>query len=278
MSYKRIMVPLNGTDDPGQALKFAFDLGQRFEAEVIGLHAATETSAALPYMGESMSGALLDNMAAALDKEAAARQQAAQAALDEAGQAVSADAGARLKVVKGAEDDVLAHYGRLADLVVVARGASDTALSESPTMQAAIMNTGRPVLVAPPEQAASLGRNILVAWNGSAQAARALGAAMPLLRQADAVTLLQIDEGSGEGPPIADAVDYLAAHGCQAKAVTQPHGHGSIGDDLLLAAHNQRADLLVMGAYSHNRIRELVFGGATLEALLDATIPVLMIH
>ncbi|MBT3369742.1 MAG: universal stress protein [Rhodospirillaceae bacterium] len=276
MSYKRIMVPLNGMDDAGQALRLAFDLGQRFEAEVIGLHAATETSSALPYMGESMSGALLDNMVAALEKESAARQQAAQAALDEARQAVSGNG--QLMVRKGAEDDMLAQYGRLADLVVVARGASDTALSESPTMQAAIMNTGRPVLVAPPERAGTVARNIVVAWNGSAQAARALGAAMPLLSQADTVTLLQIDEGSGEGPPIEDAVDYLAAHGCQAKALTQPHGHGSIGDDLLLAAHNQGADLLVMGAYSHNRIRELVFGGATLEALLDATIPVLMIH
>jgi nucleotide-binding universal stress UspA family protein len=263
-------------DDAGQALRLAFDLGQRFEAEVIGLHAATETSSALPYMGESMSGALLDNMVAALEKESAARQQAAQAALDEARQAVSGNG--QLMVRKGAEDDMLAQYGRLADLVVVARGASDTALSESPTMQAAIMNTGRPVLVAPPERAGTVARNIVVAWNGSAQAARALGAAMPLLSQADTVTLLQIDEGSGEGPPIEDAVDYLAAHGCQAKALTQPHGHGSIGDDLLLAAHNQGADLLVMGAYSHNRIRELVFGGATLEALLDATIPVLMIH
>jgi len=276
VSYKRIMVPLNGMDDAGQALRLAFDLGQRFEAEVIGLHAATETSSALPYMGESMSGALLDNMVAALEKESAARQQAAQAALDEARQAVSGNG--QLMVRKGAEDDMLAQYGRLADLVVVARGASDTALSESPTMQAAIMNTGRPVLVAPPERAGTVARNIVVAWNGSAQAARALGAAMPLLSQADTVTLLQIDEGSGEGPPIEDAVDYLAAHGCQAKALTQPHGHGSIGDDLLLAAHNQGADLLVMGAYSHSRLREFVFGGVTRHVMETANLPVLMAH
>ena len=98
----------------------------------------------------------------------------------------------------------------------------------------------------------------------------------PVLRLPDGA--LAIDEGSGEEPPIEDAVDYLAAHGCRAKAVTQARGHGSIGDDLLLTAHNQGADLLVMGACSHNRIQELVFGGATLEALLDATILVLMIH
>mgnify|MGYP002725541848 CR=1 FL=1 len=276
MTYKRIMVPLNGMDDAGQALRLAFDIGQRFEAEVIGLHAAFETSGALPYMGESMSGALLDNMVAAMEKEASGRQKAAQAALDKAREAVSGRG--KLVVQRGVEEDVLAQHGRLADLLVVARGASDIALSESPTMQAAIMETGRPVLVAPPAPAETVGRNVLVAWNGSAQAARALGAAMPLLCQADAVTLVRIDEGSGEGPPIGDAVDYLAAHGCQAEAIFQASGHGSIGDALLLAAHKQAADLMVMGAYSHNRIRELVFGGATLEALLDATIPVLMVH
>ena len=271
MTYKRIMVPLNGMD-----LRLAFDIGQRFEAEVIGLHAAFETSGALPYMGESMSGALLDNMVAAMEKEASGRQKAAQAALDKAREAVSGRG--KLVVQRGVEEDVLAQHGRLADLLVVARGASDIALSESPTMQAAIMETGRPVLVAPPTPVETVGRNVLVAWNGSAQAARALGAAMPLLCQADAVTLVRIDEGSGEGPPIGDAVDYLAAHGCQAEAIFQASGHGSIGDALLLAAHKQAADLMVMGAYSHNRIRELVFGGATLEALLDATIPVLMVH
>jgi len=99
---------------------------------------------------------------------------------------------------------------------------------------------------------------------------------IPVLRLPDGA--LAIDEGSGEEPPIEDAVDYLAVHGSPANAVTQAHGHGSIGDDLLLAAHDQGADLWFMGACSHNPIRELVFGGATLEALLDATIPVLMIY
>ena len=98
----------------------------------------------------------------------------------------------------------------------------------------------------------------------------------PVLRLPDGA--VAIDEGSGEETPIEDAVDFLAAHGCRAKAVTQAHGHGWIGDNLLLAAHNQGTDLLVLGAYSHNRIRQLVFGGTTLEALLDTMIPVLRTH
>ena len=277
MSYKRIMVPVNGVDDAGHALGLAFDLGKRFGGEVMGIHAAAETSSILPYMGESMSGAMVENMITALDSAADAHLKAARAAFAAAQQASGSVAG-QLAVHRGLEDDVLTRHGRLADLVIVPRPASKTALSESPTMQAAIMDTGRPVLVAPPGQAKALGGKILVAWNGSPQAARALAAALPLLREAEAITLLHIEEGSGGAPTVEDAVEYLAAHGCLARAVSQPRGHHPVADALLLAAMNEGADLLVMGAYTHKRIRELIFGGATLEALLDATIPVLMAH
>lgn len=277
MSYKRIMVPVNGVDDAGHALDLAFGLGQRFDGEVVGLHAAAETTSVLPYMGESMSGALVEDMISAMDRAAEARLQAAQAAFAAAQQASGGVAG-QLAVHRGLEDDLVARHGRLADLVVVPRPASKTALSESPTMQAAILDTGRPVLVAPPGRTKTLGENILIAWNGTSQAARALAAAMPLLREAEAVTLLHIEEGAGGAPTAEAAVEYLAAHGCKAQAVSQSRGHHAVADALLLAAMNQGADLLVMGAYTHKRIRELIFGGATLEALLDATIPVLMAH
>lgn len=277
MSYKRIMVPVNGVDDVSHALALAFDLGKRFAGEVVGLHAAMETTTALPYMGEAMSGALVEDMISALDEAVESRLKAAQAVFTAAQQASGGCAG-QLTVHRGPEDDVVARQGRLADLVIVPRPASDTALSESPTMQAAIMDTGRPVLVAPPGKAKALGGKILVAWNGSPQAARALAAAMPLLREAKAITLLHIEEGGGEASTVEDAVEYLAAHGCVAQALSQSRGHHPVAEALLLAARDQGADLLVMGAYTHNRIRELIFGGATLEALLDATIPVLMVH
>ncbi len=277
MGYKRIMVPVNGVEDTAHALDLAFGLGKRFDGEVVGIHAAAETASVLPYMGESMSGALVGDMISALDNAAEARLQAAQAAFAAAQQASGGVAG-HLAVHRGLEDDLLARHGRLADLIVVPRPVSKIALSESPTMQAAIMDTGRPVLVAPPGQTKAVGGKILVAWNGSAQAARALAAAMPLLREAKAVTLLHLEEGSVEAPTVEDAVAYLAAHGCVAEAVSQSRGRHPVADALFLAAINQGADLLVMGAYTHKRIRELIFGGTTLEALLDATIPVLMAH
>ncbi len=274
MTYKRIMVPLNGADDPRHALWLAFEIAGRFDGQVTGLHAAMDTMASVPYMGESMSAALADNMISALDNAAEFRQQTAQRAFDEARKDFPGIAG-EVRVVRGREDEVLASHGRLADLVVVGRPDSETALSESHTMHAAIMETGRPVLVAPPARSKTFARNILAAWNGSTQAARALTAALPLMREAEAVTLLQIDEG--EEVSVQDAADYLAAHGCRAQGITQPRNQ-AVGGALLQAAFDEGADLLVMGAYTHNRIRQLIFGGATLDALLDATIPVLMAH
>ena len=276
MSYKRIMVPVNGVDDAGYALSLAFDIDGRLDGEVVGLHATPDTASTLPYLGESMSGALVENMISAMDSAAETHRQAAQAAFDKALQASNGGTG-HMDVHHGLEENVLAHYGRLADLIVVPRPPSETALSESPALQAAIMDTGRPVLVAPPGPVRPLGGKIMVAWNGSPQAARALAAALPLLHQAEAITLLSIAEDSEAGPTAQDAAEYLAAHGCQAQAVSQSRHH-PVGEELLLAAHKQKADLLVMGAYTHKRIRELIFGGATLEALLDATIPILMVH
>ncbi|MBT3334510.1 MAG: universal stress protein [Rhodospirillaceae bacterium] len=281
MTYKRIMVPLNGLDDPRHALAIAFDLGRRFEGEVVGMHAEVDTASSLPYMGESMSGALVETMIANMDNATGQRRNIAKAAFEAAQQAAGSEGKAGMGsfvVYQGQEDDLLAWHGRLADLVVVGRPEDASALNESPTIHAAIMETGRPVLVAPPGETKTLGRNIMIAWNGSPQAVRAIAAALPLLQEAEAITLLSIEEGGIDGPPAAEAVDYLAAHGCQAQAVALSKGHGTVGDTLLLAAHNEGADLMVMGAYTHNRIRQFIFGGATLEALLDATIPVLMAH
>ncbi len=274
MSYKRVLVPLNGEDDARAALWLAFETATRFDGQVIGLHAGLDSAQSVPYLGESVSAALADNMIAAMEGAAARQRENANRAFVEAKTKYPGTDG-EFQWVKGAEDAVLGSRGRLADLVVVPRPVDEMAMSESHTMQAAILQCGRPVLIAPPSEQGSFANNILVAWNGSAQAARALTAALPYLQKAGAVTLLQIQEG-GEST-VEDAVDYLAVHNCRAQGISQPRTE-AIGDALLKAAFNQGADLLVMGAYTHSRVRELIFGGATLDALLDATIPVLMAH
>ncbi|MDP6343416.1 MAG: universal stress protein [Alphaproteobacteria bacterium] len=277
MSYRSIMVPVNGIDDASVALALAFGLGQRFDGQVVAVHTAVDPGTSLPYLGEGMSGGVVEEMLAALDREAGQRAEAAHAAFDAAQQAAAEVAG-RFVVFTGREEDVVAERGRLADLVVTCRPAEESAIGESPTLHAAIMETGRPMLVAPPRPPKTLGASVVVAWNGSPQAARALGAALPLMQEAAAITLVSIDEGEPREPGPQDAAEYLAAHGHQSKVHIIEAGQLEVGEALLLEARAHGADLLVMGAYTHSRIRELILGGATQEALWGAEVPLLMAH
>ena len=143
------------------------------------------------------------------------------------------------------------------------------------TIDAALFDTGRPVLVAPPTAPTTVGSRILIAWNGSSQASRAVAFAMPFLEKAQEVT---IAVGGHEGHvPAASLAVYLERHGIRA-AVENFSVTGSIGKAILDRAGRLGADMIVMGAYGHSRLREMMLGGATREVLSAATLPVLMAH
>ncbi|HLH51863.1 MAG TPA: universal stress protein [Roseiarcus sp.] len=140
-----------------------------------------------------------------------------------------------------------------------------------------IMASGRPILIAPPVAKAEVGAAVMVGWKETPEAARALSAAMPILKYARRVILASVEDGA---PPAAarDLAGQLAWHGIRAETRLVPADGRSVAERLLAAALTARADLLVAGAYGHSRIRELIFGGVT-EALLDgADLPILLAH
>jgi len=143
--------------------------------------------------------------------------------------------------------------------------------------------SGRPILVVPyAGHFETVGRRVLVGWNATREAARAVNDAMPLLAAAEMVTVLTID--AREGPhghgelPGADISLHMARHGVKAGIERTVSADLSVGDVLLSRAADLGADLLVMGAYGHSRARELLLGGATRALLRSMTIPVLMSH
>jgi len=121
---------------------------------------------------------------------------------------------------------------------------------------------------------------VLVAWNGSREATRAVHDALPLLRRAEKVTVLSIDPDEDAEPrlPGADVSLHLARHGVTAQAATIAGTDVAVGDLLLSYAADHDIDLIVMGAYGHTRLREVVLGGATRTLLRHMTVPVLMSH
>lgn len=143
-----------------------------------------------------------------------------------------------------------------------------------------VMNSGRPVLIQPyARRVDTLGRQILVAWDASIGATRAVVNALPLLRRAQAVDLAVFNAEANEGrhgdQPGADIALYLARHGVRVNVIPQST-QGGVGDALLALADGLGSDLLVMGGYGHSRFRELLLGGVTRTVLQSMTIPVLM--
>ena len=152
---------------------------------------------------------------------------------------------------------------------------SDVQLSAS--LGSALFDTGRPVLVVPPNPLPTVGRRIAIAWNGSPKASRAVAAALPFLEKAETITILTVPVGkrgsSGEA-----LASYLGLHGLKATVESVDPQGKSAGRALLEHAQGRGVDLLVMGAWGHSRIREMILGGATREVLAQTTLPVLMAH
>jgi nucleotide-binding universal stress UspA family protein len=175
----------------------------------------------------------------------------------------------------GRETDIVANAGRLVDLIVIGKPDAETETPLAATLDAALFDTGRPVLVAP--AAAAVGNRIVIAWNGSAQAARVVAAALPFLRLAEQVTVATVGD-IGRSASAADLVAYLGLHGVKAVHEALAADHATAGATLLSYAGRSQADLLVMGAYGHSRLREMILGGATRDVLAATTVPLLMAH
>src|SRR3989440_4727610 len=175
-------------------------------------------------------------------------------------------------------DNFVGSYGRVFDLTVLGRPGDQPQSPRMVTLEAALFESGRPVLIAPPAPPQRLGDNVLIAWNGSTEQARATAFAMPLLRHASRVTVLTVEGGSVPGPTGAQLTRYLQRNGIPAEAATVSPQKRSTGEALLSKADALGCDLLVKGAYTQSRLRQMIFGGTPRHILASAQLPVLMAH
>ena len=184
----------------------------------------------------------------------------------------------------GRQDELVVHHSLHCDLIVISQAHGDLA-SEL------IVGSGRPVLIVPTAgKFSSLGKTVLIAWDGTREASRATHDALPLLAKDAKVKLYHINPHDIGKNPATEVATHLALHGIKAEAdhtyskipasETALFGARSlkVGDLLLSAASDMGADMLVMGAYSHSRTREMMTGGVTRSILQHMTIPVLMSH
>lgn len=175
------------------------------------------------------------------------------------------------------DDAGVGMLSRVYDITVMGRPGVGRAEPRMTTLEAALFESGRPIMMAPPKPSRSIATNILVHWNASTETARVILDALPLLKLAGQVTLLTVEGNMTAGPRPADMIGYLAAHGVSAVEATVK-GNNRPGEAILAEARRLGCDLLVKGAYTQSRLRQMIFGGATNHILQAAEIPVILSH
>jgi nucleotide-binding universal stress UspA family protein len=287
MAWAKILAEVDGGPASEAVVRVALRIGQDFDARVELLHVVVSDEETIPVVAEGMSSGAVGKMLESLAEQRQIRAETAERLYRtlcvDAGLATcepdAAAAPGQFRVafrrLEGRESDEVARRGRLADLVVVSGRSAETGFSAA--LEAAIFGTGRPLLMVPEQAPERLGGSIAIAWDGTLGAARAAGAALPMLGRAEKVIVLTADMEKFGAKPSALA-DYLAEHGIDARTWAFLPDDRKLGEQLLAEAEEAGADMLVMGAYGHSRLREMVLGGVTQSVTAKATIPVLMAH
>ena len=180
--------------------------------------------------------------------------------------------------MEGLEGQVIGDYGRVFDLVVIGREFGHPWVDWHVMAEAALFESGRPIILAPEQPGPGLGENIVIAWNNSTETARTVAFAMPLLARASVVTIIGVEGWGVPGPNADELCEHLVRNGISASARTIEPAGRSPGEVVLEECTAIGADLLVKGAYTQSRLRQLIFGGATRHIMMSAKIPVILAH
>ena len=174
-------------------------------------------------------------------------------------------------------DDFVGSYGRVFDLIILGRPAKDRQGPRMATLETALFESGRPVVLAPPEPPHTIGEKILIAWNCSTEQSRATAFTMPLLRKATSV-ISTVEGATVPGPSGEQIARNLLMNGVRAESVIVASGQRRAGEVILAQAEALGCDLIVKGAYTQSRLRQMIFGGTTQYIITHATVPVLLAH
>jgi len=285
MGLRKLLVPMVGIGNGAPALSTALAVAKTAGAHVEALFMALDPQFEIA-SGDYISPSVIDQIMKDTEKENDKRRRRTKALFER----LARDYGAATDVQPGKKEisvayieatgpahTLMADHGRLCDLIVLERAhkhGAKTALA----LEAALRESGRPVLITQRAMPAGFAKSVAIAWNGSLEATRTIGFAMPLLEQAERVVVFTVEGDTRYGPPASRLIEYLAWHGVSAVAVSlAPASHGQ-GEALLAAAKKHDVDLMMLGAYTRGELRRLVFGGVTGAMLAKSSLPLLMMH
>ena len=273
---KNIIVNLSVGKPRDVAGDYAISVASAFDAHLSGVACAYEPvvdGMAFPSVAVSLIDAFRAESAAEANRAKNAFEENARRA------AISADS----TVISGTASDATKKLGELArdyDLSIVAQAQPDGDVAENMAIESALFGSGRPVLVVPYIQSSGLKLDrVMVCWDGSRNAARAVGDAMPFLRRAGTIDVVTVDRQERRNELVgARIATHLARHGLKVELKPIVAPDSDVASAILSFAADNSTDLIVMGGYGHTRLREFVLGGATSGILGSMTVPTLMAH
>ena len=178
----------------------------------------------------------------------------------------------------GAAANVLGSYGRIFDLIVVGRPLADSLTPSTAALEGALFEAGRLLMIAPAQATTFKMDRVLISWNGSTETAHTIGLAIPFLERATSVVVHTVEKGMVPGPTGEALGRMLERRGMTVEVVEHPGDDRPVGKVTLDEAKRLGADLIVKGAYTQSRLRQMIFGGATSHILANAEVPILMAH
>lgn len=274
MSIKSILFHLTNDDKLANRLEVAFGLANDYGASVTGVYAITPAAPPTSFMGYIPPEFIEKTRAIETEKATAAIKLFEETA---------AKAGISAQAVKeeGYALEVLNKHALSSDIVLVGQvdPDDDTLAPYEYLADELVVSCAQPVLAIPyAGKYQNFGQHILVGWNNTREAAKAMHYALPFMKNAKEVTLLSINPESDQSNENAAALEHLKRHGVNAKLKVTQWNDVGVGNALLDSLVDMNADMLVMGAYGHSRIREMILGGATQEILNHMTAPILFAH
>ena len=277
MTLRVVLAPLFGSDADRAGLEAARRIARRFDGHLTGLFVRPDPADIVPIIGEGISPAIIDELTQAAQTESDRRAALARQQFEAGGGDGDGAVGTDWLEQGGSRAAVVARFGRVADLTVLTGGDAENG-ERRMVIEAALMDTGRPVLLVPAGWSGEIGRIVAIAWHGRAEAARAVAYAMPLLHAAQKLHVLTAETARTSFDASADLATYLGRHGlaCERHRVTV--ATQAVGEALLRDARGLDADLVVMGGYGRSRLAELMLGGVTRHLLGHLERPLLLAH
>lgn len=287
MSIAKIIAPLAGVETDKIAVETALSLAKRFNAHADMLFLRPLAEDMVPMVGEAMTGVWMEQFMEAMKEDIDKRlkvsfdcyQKAiADTGIDEVNAPPSKpQPSTRFREVTGRAERI-AEEAQLADLVVFGPTARDTNSQNYLAMEAALMSSGRAVLLLPDNPPATVGHTIAVAWDGSLASARAVRLSLPLVDDAGRIHVLTAGTDRDAQTENAALVEYFRWHNKDVSGEHFDPGDHGVAQALIDHAESAKADLLVIGGFGHSRLQQMIFGGVTRHIMSHCDIPVLLAH